>query len=251
MMLNSGMIAARPGEVLDLYFRQCSVLVTARDLAVMAATLANDGVNPVTGERLLGPDAVRDVLSVMMSCGMYNYAGQWAFEVGLPAKSGVSGGVMAVIPGQIGIGVFSPPLDAFGNSVRGVRGLPGACRAGSSCTCSATARAPARWSAARSAATPSAPTRLRTTGSGGARGGRGGRSLVLELQGALFFGTAERLIRAGGGAGGRAALPGRGLQAGPCRCDARGRRSLARALRRAGSGQDARSFSATSRAAGR
>ena len=121
MMLNSGMIAGDALETLDLYFRQCSVRVTARDLAVMAATLANDGVNPLTGDRLLGPAEVRDVLTVMMTCGMYNYAGQWAFEAGMPAKSGVSGCVIAVIPGQIGIGVFSPPLDGYGNSVRGVR----------------------------------------------------------------------------------------------------------------------------------
>jgi glutaminase len=120
MMLNFGMIQRPPTEVLDIYFRQCAVEVTARDLALMAATLANDGVQPLTGERLLPPEAVRDVLTVMSSCGMYNYAGQWAFEVGMPAKSGVSGAIVAVIPDQIGIGVFSPPLDAYGNSIRGV-----------------------------------------------------------------------------------------------------------------------------------
>ncbi len=120
MMLNSGMITRPPSEVLDIYFRQCSVEVTARDLAIMAAVLANDGVHPVSRERLLRPSEVRDVLTVMASCGMYDYAGQWAFEVGMPAKSGVSGGIVAVIPGQIGIGVFSPLLDGYGNSIRGV-----------------------------------------------------------------------------------------------------------------------------------
>ena len=120
MMLNSGMIERDPNEVLDLYFRQCSVTVTCRDLAMMAATLANDGINPLTGERCSTPHYVRDVLSVMNSCGMYDYAGEWAYEVGMPAKSGVSGCIMAVIPGQFGIGVFSPPLDAHGNSVRGI-----------------------------------------------------------------------------------------------------------------------------------
>jgi glutaminase len=121
LMLNSGMISGDAEAILDLYFRQCSVLVTARDLAVMAATLANDGVNPVTGARVLGSEHVRDVLSVMTTCGMYDYAGQWAFEVGMPAKSGVSGAIIAVVPGQVGLCAFSPPLDAVGNSVRGVR----------------------------------------------------------------------------------------------------------------------------------
>ena len=107
-------------QVLDLYFRQCSVLVTCRDLAVMAATLANGGVNPLTGARALHPTHVESVLSVMATCGMYDFAGEWLYTVGLPAKSGVAGGVIAVLPGQLGIGVFSPPLDARGNSVRGI-----------------------------------------------------------------------------------------------------------------------------------
>ena len=85
----------------------------------MAATLANGGVNPATGERALGARHVRDVLSVMHTCGMYDFAGEWAYRVGIPAKSGVSGGVLAVVPGKLGIGVFSPSLDAYGNSVRG------------------------------------------------------------------------------------------------------------------------------------
>jgi glutaminase len=104
---------------LALYLRQCSVRVNCRDLAVMAATLANGGANPVTGERALARRHVRDVLSVMHACGMYDFAGEWAYRVGIPAKSGVSGGVMAVVPGKLGIGVFSPGLDAYGNSVRG------------------------------------------------------------------------------------------------------------------------------------
>ncbi len=105
---------------LDLYFRQCSILVTCRDLAVLGATLANRGTNPITGERALAPDHVDDVLSVMTTCGMYDYAGQWLHEVGLPAKSGVAGGIVAVLPGRLGIGVFSPRLDTLGNSVRGI-----------------------------------------------------------------------------------------------------------------------------------
>ena len=121
MMLNTGMIERDPAEVLDLYFRQCSINVTCRDLAIMAATLANDGTNPLRGTHVFDAQTVRDVLTVMNSCGMYNYAGQWSYEVGMPAKSGVSGCIMAVIPGQIGIGVYSPPLDAQGNSVRGIK----------------------------------------------------------------------------------------------------------------------------------
>ena len=92
-----------------------------RDLAIMAATLANDGANPLTGEAVLETQYVRDMLSVMNSCGMYDYAGEWAYEVGMPAKSGVSGCIIAVIPGQIGICVYSPPIDQQGNSVRGIR----------------------------------------------------------------------------------------------------------------------------------
>jgi glutaminase len=107
--------------VIDAYFRQCSLLVTCRDLATMAATLANRGTNPITGERALQPRYVENVLSVMSTCGMYDYAGEWVYRVGLPAKSGVSGGVVAVLPGQLGIGVFSPPLDARGNSARGIK----------------------------------------------------------------------------------------------------------------------------------
>jgi len=105
------MIERDPNEVLDLYFRQCSVNVTCRDLAIMAATLANDGKNPLTGEAVFDIQYVRDMLSVMNSCGMYDYAGEWAYEVGMPAKSGVSGCIIAVIPGQIGICVYSPPID--------------------------------------------------------------------------------------------------------------------------------------------
>lgn len=119
--LNFGMVDEPVGEHLDLYFEQCSILVNARDLAVMAATLANNGVNPVTGQRALDERYVKNVLSVMHSCGMYDYAGEWSYRIGLPAKSGVGGGIIAVLPGQFGIGVFSAPLDERGNSHRGIR----------------------------------------------------------------------------------------------------------------------------------
>lgn len=121
LMLNFGMIEQKIDEALDLYFQQCAVLVTCPDLAVMAATLAHQGKNPLTGTQAIGRDYVRDVLSVMYTCGMYNFAGEWAYRVGIPAKSGVSGGILAVVPNQMGIAVFSPLLDGHGNSVRGLR----------------------------------------------------------------------------------------------------------------------------------
>jgi glutaminase len=121
LMASFGMLTGDVESSLDLYFRQCALTVTGRDLATMAATLANRGVNPVTGERALGEPYVQNVLSVMETCGLYDYAGEWAFTVGLPAKSGVSGGLVAVLPGQFGIGVFSPRLDARGNSVRAIK----------------------------------------------------------------------------------------------------------------------------------
>lgn len=120
LMLNAGMLEVDPDAALDTYFRQCSVLVNTRDLALMAATLANSGINPKTRERAVLAETVADTLTVMLTCGMYDYAGQWAFEVGVPAKSGVSGAVIAVIPGQFGVAAFSPRLDRFGNSVRAV-----------------------------------------------------------------------------------------------------------------------------------
>ncbi|MGB6388927.1 MAG: glutaminase A, partial [Methyloceanibacter sp.] len=121
MMLNTAMISRDPNEVLDLYFRQCSVNVTCCDLAIMASTLANDGRNPLTDKAVFDAQYVRDVLTVMNSCGMYDYAGEWAYDVGMPAKSGVSGCIIAVIPGQIGICVYAPPIDTQGNSLRGIR----------------------------------------------------------------------------------------------------------------------------------
>ncbi len=120
MLRNFDVLTADPDPALELYFKQCSILVDCRDLAMIAATLANGGVNPETGERAVRPELVESILSVMATCGMYDFAGEWMYAVGLPAKSGVAGGVLAVLPGQLGIGVFSPRLDARGNSVRGV-----------------------------------------------------------------------------------------------------------------------------------
>ncbi len=121
LMRSYGMISGDVEAVLELYLRQCSVFVTTRDLGMMAATLANGGRNPETGERALEGRYVRDLLSVMYTCGMYDAAGQWAHEVGIPAKSGVSGGIMAVVPGKFGIAIYSPGLDEYGNSVRGIK----------------------------------------------------------------------------------------------------------------------------------
>jgi glutaminase len=121
LMLNFGMIDEPIDEALDLYFQQCAVMVNCQDLAVMAATLANKGVNPISKEQAVDSRYIKDILSVMYTCGMYNFAGEWAYKVGIPAKSGISGGIIAVVPNQMGIAVFSPRLDSRGNSVRGVK----------------------------------------------------------------------------------------------------------------------------------
>ncbi|MCP9836082.1 glutaminase A [Cyanobium sp. N.Huapi 1H5] len=120
LLRNFNIIESDPEPALDLYFRQCAISVTCRDLAVMAATLACQGRNPFTGGQPLSYDITVRVLALMGTCGMYDFAGQWLHDVGIPAKSGVAGGVMAVIPGRLGIATYSPPLDGFGNSVRGV-----------------------------------------------------------------------------------------------------------------------------------
>jgi glutaminase len=121
MLQSFGALDGDPDDVLDVYFRQCSLNVTSTDLARMAATLARGGINPMTGRRVTDPAVVKRTLSVMVTCGMYDAAGDWVSAVGMPAKSGVGGGIVAVLPGQLGIGTYSPLLDAKGNSVRGVR----------------------------------------------------------------------------------------------------------------------------------
>jgi glutaminase len=108
-----------PDEATDVYTRQCSLEVTVHDLAVMAATLANGGVNPTTGETVIGPGVCRRVLAVMASAGLYELSGDWLYQIGVPGKSGVSGGIVTVSPGKGGLATYSPPLDAAGNSVRG------------------------------------------------------------------------------------------------------------------------------------
>ncbi len=120
MLKNFGIIEGDPMASVENYFRQCSILVSCRDLAYMAATLANGGVHPATNVRAMPSEHIEHVLSVMATCGMYDYAGSWLYEVGMPAKCGVGGGIIAVLPGRFGIGVFSPRLDEKGNSARGI-----------------------------------------------------------------------------------------------------------------------------------
>jgi glutaminase len=194
LMLNTGMIDRAPEEVLDLYFRQCALAVTTEDLALMGATLANGGVNPRTHDRILGPEEVRDVLTLMTTCGMYDYAGEWSFEVGVPAKSGVSGAVLAVLPGQLSVAIWSPPLDEIGNSVRGIE----ACRRISRdfglhlFMNAATVESVVRrlgyaneWHSLR----------IRNPRDRDVLAEEGHRIAVVELQGALYFASAERMIR--------------------------------------------------------
>jgi len=121
LLRNNTVIKDDVSAVLEVYFRQCSILVTARDIAIMAATLANRGVNPVTGEQVMTPYAISRTLSVMTSSGMYDYAGEWIYRVGIPAKSGVGGGILAALPARLGLGSYSPRLDSHGNSVRGIK----------------------------------------------------------------------------------------------------------------------------------
>jgi len=123
MLRNFEIININPEPVLDLYFQQCSISIDCRDLGMMSATLANSGINPVTNVCAVKQEYVENILSVMGTCGMYDYAGEWVFKIGMPAKSGVAGGLLIVLPGQLGIAVYSPPLDERGNSVRGIKVL--------------------------------------------------------------------------------------------------------------------------------
>lgn len=121
LLRNADIIQDPVDDNCELYFKQCSLLVNCLDLATMGATLANNGVNPKSGERVLQAKHASKVLSVMGACGMYDGSGEWIYQVGLPSKSGVGGGILGVLPGQMGIAVFSPRLDAKGNSVRGAK----------------------------------------------------------------------------------------------------------------------------------
>jgi glutaminase len=114
-----GRMYSDPLEATTVYTKQCSVNVTSHDLAVMGSVLANQGVNPITHKKLIDASNTPHILAVMATAGLYDNAGAWLYETGTPAKSGVGGGILAVVPGKLAIGVFSPPLDSYGNSVRG------------------------------------------------------------------------------------------------------------------------------------
>ena len=116
-------IDGNPTEILDMYTRECSMSVNAHDLAMMGATLANGGVRPTTSERVLDPGVATKTLALMQTTGLYENSGTWAFDVGVPAKSGVGGGILAIVPGRYAVGTFSPPLDGAGNSVRGQKAI--------------------------------------------------------------------------------------------------------------------------------
>jgi glutaminase len=118
LMYAYGRIKDNPARATSIYTEQCAVSVNAKDLAMMAATLANGGTNPVTGTSVMKPEHVPEVLSVMATAGLYDDSGKWLYKTGLPAKSGVGGGIIAVVPGKFGIAAISPPLDSAGNSVK-------------------------------------------------------------------------------------------------------------------------------------
>ncbi len=119
LLQSFGRVYLDPAEAVDLYTKQCSLNVSARDLAVMGATLADGGVNPVTKERVVSPTVCHYALAVMATAGLYETSGEWLYNIGLPGKSGIGGGIVTVSPGKGGLGTFAPPLDQAGNSIKG------------------------------------------------------------------------------------------------------------------------------------
>jgi len=119
LLVKYNRLYADPAESVDVYTKECSVGVNARQLAVMGATLANNGVNPITGQRVVKAENIPEILAAMSTAGLYDSSGSWAWHVGLPAKSGVGGGIVAVVPGKAAVATFAPPLDEAGNSVKG------------------------------------------------------------------------------------------------------------------------------------
>ncbi|MES2661055.1 MAG: glutaminase A [Verrucomicrobiota bacterium] len=194
MLRNFGIIDEDPRDIVETYFLQCSLKVTCADLAVMGATLANQGVNPITGERAIAHEYVDNVLGVMASCGMYDWSGEWIYRVGLPAKSGVGGGILAVLPGQLGIAVFSPPLDEQGNSVRAIRVCMDLARELSLHLFNPSAVPPPALRRSYNASQVNSRRRLPTRAFHTLRR-YGDRIRVLELQGPLLFSTFEPVIR--------------------------------------------------------
>ncbi|MHA7218510.1 glutaminase A [Arthrobacter sp. MDT1-48-3] len=183
-----------PTPVLEDYFRQCSVMVTCMDLSVMAATLANSGRNPLTGVEAMDLSAVERVLSVMTTCGMYDDAGSWISTVGMPAKSGVGGGTIAVLPGQVGLAVYSPPLDDHGSSVRGMATSQ---RLSRDMELHFVRAARAGRSAIRATYDiTAAPSGIRRTDEAmDVLRDHGHRAMVIELNGDLLFAGTESMVR--------------------------------------------------------
>ena len=194
LLRNANIVEEMPEEVVDLYFRQCSIRVTARDLALMGACLANNGVNPITSVVAQNSQYVDKMLSVMTTCGMYDYSGNWVYSVGMPSKRGVGGGIMAVLPGQFGLGVFSPPLDRKGNSLRGIRVCQEISKEfelhafNNRTNVRSVIRRDYLADLVRS-------NRLRTLAERKILAEKGRKVAVLEAQGALFFGSTEQLMR--------------------------------------------------------
>jgi glutaminase len=194
LLRNFDVLEDDPTAAVDVYFQQCSISVRCVDLALMGATLANQGVNPVTGERAIEDSHVENVLSVMASCGMYDFSGGWIYNVGMPAKSGVAGGVLAVLPGQLGIGVFSPRLDEQGNSARALK------------VCEELSRiwqlhqfnppySPQSSRRLSYTAAERTSTRSRHAAERNCLREHGQRIHVMEIQGNLAFSTAESIVR--------------------------------------------------------
>ena len=119
LLKNSGNMYTDPDQACDIYTRQCSVSITCRDLAIMGATIANSGVNPMTKKQVVSKDNIQPILAEMMMNGLYENTGNWLYSTGLPGKSGVGGGILAIVPGKCALAVFAPPLDIHGNSVKG------------------------------------------------------------------------------------------------------------------------------------
>jgi len=194
MLRNFDIVEEEPTDILETYFRQCAIRVSCRDLALMGATLANQGRNPLTRERAVSTAHIDNILSVMATCGMYDYSGEWLYRIGMPAKSGVGGGILAVLPGQLGIGIYSPLLDAQGNSARGIK------------VCEDLSRDLALHLFA-TGAVPQSALRLGYDGSQISSHRRrapalqrtlrssGHRIRLLELQGELIFSTFEPIVR--------------------------------------------------------
>jgi glutaminase len=194
MLRNFEIFADDPMPSLEAYFQQCSILINCLDLAFMGATLANDGIHPITGQRAVGGVYVESILSVMASCGMYDAAGEWLYNVGMPAKSGVGGGILAVLPGQLSVAVFSPLLDARGNSARGIA----VCReisARYNLHLFNTSNPGMSVIRHRTSARRVSSNRARPTEEAKVLREHGDRIQILEVQGRITFGPTERVIR--------------------------------------------------------